>query len=397
MCERLGQLREAVTRYSSSFDASLLSCEDAAVAVADAAAIEAMAATLKGLAAARAAAGRVWESAGDRSAAHHLARTTGTSVSQAAEVIETARRLEGLPVAAAAARSGELSAQQAAEVAAAAALDPAAEARLVETARTGSLAELRDECARTRAAARPDAEARRRAIHDGRFLRSWTDAEGAWNLKVRDNPEVGAEVMAAVDAIRDRLFRQARVEGRQEPSEAYAADALAELARSGGSGHSARPRAKVIVRVDLPALLRGQAAEGEVCELAGFGPVAVSAVRDMVDSGDPFLAAVVTRGEAVVGVAHLGRRPTANQQTALEWLYPTCAVEGCSAVAWLENDHREDWAKTHRTVFDLLDRLCTHHHDLKSLDGWGLVEGRGKRPFVPPSDPRHPTAKGRAA
>ena len=56
--------------------------------------------------------------------------------------------------------------------------------------------------------------------------------------------------------------------------------------------------------------------------MAGFGPVAVSAVRDLLDSGDPFLGAVVTKGEGVVGVAHLGRRPIAYQQTALEWLSP---------------------------------------------------------------------------
>ncbi len=144
------------------------------------------------------------------------------------------------------------------------------------------------------------------------------------------------------------------------------------------------------MRVDLGALLRGRPAEGEVCEVAGFGPVAASAVRDLLDTGDPFLAAVVTRGQAVVGVAHLGRRPTAAQRSALEWLYPTCAVEGCSASTWLENDHRLDWATSHLTVLDLLDRLCWHHHDLKSLEGWALVEGRGKRAFVPPQDPRHP-------
>ena len=391
MCERLGQLREAVGRYASSFDASLLTCEQAAEAVAEAAAIEKIAATLKGLAAARAAEGGAWKDSGDRSAAHYLARTTGTAVNQAAEWIETARRLEALPALSAAARAGELSAQQAAAVANAAAADPGAEGRLLETARRASLAELREECARTRAAARPDAEARRRAIHDERFLRSWTDAEGAWNLAARDNPEVGAEIMAAVGTVRDRLFRHARAEGRQERSEAYAADALAEMARSAGSaGRPIRSRAKVIVRVDLPALLRGQAARGEVCEVAGYGPVAPSAIRDLLDTGDPFLAAVVTKGEAVVGVAHLGRRPTAHQQTALEWLYPTCAAEGCSAVAWLENDHRVDWATSHRTVLDLLDRLCTHHHDLKSLDGWALVDGHGKRPFVPPDHPRHP-------
>ncbi|MGH9264257.1 MAG: DUF222 domain-containing protein [Acidimicrobiales bacterium] len=388
MCERLAELEAGMRRFAASFDAAVLSADQAGSVVAGAAALERMAATVKALAAARMADTGAWKASGERSAAHALARSTGTSVGQASESLATAKRLRTLPLLGAAARAGELSFQQAAAVADAASADPAAEHRLLAKAKRSSLAELREECARTKAAALPDAEARRRAIHAQRFLRSYLDGEGAWNLRMRDNPEVGAAVMAAIEPIRDRLFRAARAEGRKEPTEAYAADALAELATKGPS--NARARAKTIVRVDLDALLRGRAIEGETCEIAGFGPVAVSAVRELLDSGDPFLAAVVTKGEQVVGVAHLGRRPTAAQQTALEWLYPTCAAEGCSAGTWLENDHRVDWATTHLTVLDLLDRLCSHHHDLKSLDGWALVEGQGKRPFVPPDDPRHP-------
>jgi hypothetical protein len=41
-------------------------------------------------------------------------------------------------------------------------------------------------------------------------------------------------------------------------------------------------------------------------------------------------------------------------------------------------------------VFDWLDGHCCHHHDKKTLEGWALVEGVGKRAFVPPDDPRHP-------
>jgi len=389
VCDRLGALADGLRRLAAGFDASLLSADDAGVAVTEAAAIEAMAAVVKALAAAREADAGVWKAAGERSAAHHLARRTGTSVSGAGEVLDTARRLASLPVVAAAARSGALSAAQVAAVADAATADPSAEERLVEQAGRSCLAELREHCARTKAAAHPDAEARRRAIHASRFLRAHTDAEGAWHLRMRDNPEVGAEIMAAIAPIRDRLSDQARARGRREEPQAYAADALAELARGHGGG-TGRGRAKVVVRVDLAALLRGRAVGDEVCEIAGFGPVAVSAVRELVETGDPFLAAIVTRGQAVVGVAHVRRRPTAHQQSALEWLYPTCAVEGCSATTWLENDHRVDWAATGLTVLDLLDRLCTHHHDRKSRDGWGLVEGHGKRPFVAPDDPRHP-------
>jgi hypothetical protein len=112
-------------------------------------------------------------------------------------------------------------------------------------------------------------------------------------------------------------------------------------------------------------------------------------VEELLAQGDTFLAAIITRGQAVTGVAHLGRRPTAAQQSALQWLYPLCAVEGCSALA-REIDHREDWAETHRTVIDSLDGFCCHHHDLKTYEDWALVEGRGKRAFVPPDDPRHP-------
>ena len=53
----------------------------------------------------------------------------------------------------------------------------------------------------------------------------------------------------------ESLFRAARAEGRHEPTEAYAADALAELARGAGAG-ATRSRAKIIVRVDLAALLQ---------------------------------------------------------------------------------------------------------------------------------------------
>jgi hypothetical protein len=37
-----------------------------------------------------------------------------------------------------------------------------------------------------------------------------------------------------------------------------------------------------------------------------------------------------------------------------------------------------------------LDRLCVHHHRLKTHNGWALIAGSGKRPMVPPSDPQHP-------
>ena len=83
-----------------------------------------------------------------------------------------------------------LSAQQVAAVADPASADPAAEQRLVAKARSASPAELREECARTKAAV-ADPEQRRQKIHEGRFLRTWTDAEGAWHLPWPTTPRSG--------------------------------------------------------------------------------------------------------------------------------------------------------------------------------------------------------------
>jgi hypothetical protein len=354
-----------------------------------AATIESIAATIKALCSARVAETQLHRGSGARSAAELVAKETGTTVGGARDAIDTANRLRDQPALDAAARRGEVSAQQAAVISDAAAADPTAEATLLDGVRGGaSLRETQDQAARIKAAAVVDPEARRRKIHKERYLRTFTDGEGGWNLRMRDNPEVGAAIMASLDAITDALFHKARREGRREERQAYAADALAQLA-TGGAPASAPAKPKVIFRFDFAAWLRGYPVEGEVMELVGFGPVAASAVDEAIVAGG-FVAGVITKGERLTGVAHLGRAPTAKQQSALEWLYPTCAVLGCAQVARLQRDHRVDWADTHITMLDWLDLLCCHHHDLKTRKNWALVSGRGKRAFVDPDDPRHP-------
>ena len=164
--------------------------------------------------------------------------------------------------------------------------------------------------------------------------------------------------------------------------------------RAGPGPGRQRPRrptpATILVRVDWDSLVRGHPMAGERCEMAGVGPVPVSVVEEMMASGDAFLVALLTKGADVVNVAHLGRRPTAAQRSALLWRDPTCRAEGCNAAVRLEMDHRTQWADTRITLAPDMDLLCGHHHDLKTHKGWALVEGAGSRPMVPPDDPRHP-------
>jgi len=97
----------------------------------------------------------------------------------------------------------------------------------------------------------------------------------------------------------------------------------------------------------------------------------------------------------VVNVTHLGRGPTDAQKVAVLFRQPVCIVEGCNR-SRLEFDHRTPWAQTHHTRVDDLQGPCHFHHRQKTLYGWELAVGTGKRPMVPPDDPRHPHNQNKA-
>ena len=402
----LTELRERAARYAAGFDPSRVTVADAEVVLREITAIESTLGVVKAQAAARVAGSDRYRLTGAKSATEHLARRTGSSLGAAKLLVETGKRLEELPVVREAAARGEITPAQAALIAEAAAADPSAGAGLIERAHRLSHGELRSECAAVKAAADPDPEATRARTRAQRSCRRWDDGHGTGHLHLSGPLEDIVLVESTFAPRREALFRQARKDGQRVRSDALDYDALLATIRASaradadanpgigaGRGHARGQRrwaaAKVIVRVDHTALQRGHPVGGEVCEIAGAGPIAVSAVREILDEG-AFLAAVVTKGRKVAGVAHLGRAPTAHQRTALQWTSPTCAREGCNRHARLEWEHRIPWAKTRHTLLEELDRLCAQDHDLKTHQGWSLVEGTGKRALVPPGDPRHP-------
>jgi hypothetical protein len=229
----LTEVRESLAEFAATFDASRVTTSTAAALLAESSRIERIAASLTARLAARAADSGSWRDTGARSAADHLATETGTSVTQAQQVLDTGRRLDRLPAVAEAAATGALSAPQLAAVTDAAALDPAAAPRLLGLAGRASLTELRDECARTKAAADRDAEARRVRIHQARSLRTWTSPDGTSHLHLRNTTEVIAEIKAAIASDRETLFKAARTAGTRERPDALDADALLAVVRRG--------------------------------------------------------------------------------------------------------------------------------------------------------------------
>ena len=384
------ELRTAVTAFASRFDADAVDPAEAARLVADWAAIEHAAATVKGLAAARVASTSAWRGSGAPSAAGWLARTTGSTAARAREQLATAEQLRALDAIGAAARRGEVSPTQVAAIAGAAAADPTAERRLLEAAPRQSVAELRLACARTKAAADPDPDATAARIHAARCLRRWSSADGVHHLHASGPAELLARIDSALAPRVEARFAAARAEGGYESHDAYAFDALVDLVDEKGAPAPARARTRfrAVLRVDWTALLRGRVDEGETCEIAGLGPVSVARARELL--GDAVLHLVITRGVGVANVTYLGRGPSAAQRIALLWQMPTCSRLGCNRTARIEVDHRRPYAADRVTELANLDPLCGHDHRLKTNEGWALVEGTGKRLFVPPDHPDHP-------
>ena len=307
-----------------------------------------------------------WRTAGHKTVADALAAATGTTAQDAKQMLETSRNVASLPATANAMCAGVLSPQKADAIVSAASADPSKEADLLATA-DQSLREVRDECMRVRVAKHGDALYER--VRRERRASTYTDAETAWNLHARGPADKGAEIARTLDDITDEIFKNKYAMGAREPREAYAFDALVEMARRARTGEGAKSSAKplCIMRLDWGAFLRGWVEDDEVCEIAGVGPVPVSVARRLL--GDAVLKLVITKGVDVLNVTHLGRAATVAQRTALLWTSPKCEVAGCNRTHRLEIDHRVEWAKTRHTRLDELQRLCEHHHGLKTRSG----------------------------
>ena len=345
--------------------------------------MERLVAAGKALAARQVEVTRAWQSRGARSAAHLVAATCGSSVRSAVETLETARRLDDLPATAEALRSGKLSVAQASSIVSAAGDRPAVESELVAAAGSESLPALQQRCRAVRAEG-TEARAAYERIRARRYLRHWSDGEGALCLQARLCPDDGAKLLAAIDAQRRSVFATARGDGRREPYEAYAADALVALADGRGDPGKG-PAAMVQVRVDHAALVRGHVEEGETCDIAGVGPIPVAAARAL--AADCILKVLVTKGVDVVAVAHAGRTIPAHVRSALEARDPVCVIPGCAERKGLEIDHVVPFAEGGPTTLDNLVRACHFHHGLKTHHGWVLAGRPGAWTWDPPDDP----------
>ena len=126
------------------------------------------------------------------------------------------------------------------------------------------------------------------------------------------------------------------------------------------------------IRVDIDALKRGHNEHGEVCEIAGVGPIPVSTAAEYL--GEAFLKLLILDGTDIRTIAHMGRALPAKLRTAVEERDRLCQVPTCDMTMGLEIDHIVPFAEGGAASLENLVRLCKRHHLQKTHDGYRLIK-----------------------
>lgn len=346
--------------------------------------IERIAAAGKALYARRVKETAAYQAAGHRNAAVWLATVSKDPVSRARGVFEIADQVVKTSALRAAFSSGELSTAQAAIVGPAAALRPGAVPELLKTARLGTFRQMKDLASRTKRIARgePDQQARDRRLYSRRFCRIWHPASGGIRIDAWLTAVDGARVVSCLERETNAVFDQCWAGGVREPPQSHRADALVRLVCREELGSRPRPRAQVVVRVDAAALRRQSLADGEVCEIAGVGPVSLATARELL--GDCWLNLLVKDGIDLTTVTTT-RTIRPSLRVALGERDPTCVVPGCSISDHLQIYRWSTGSDTLRPAFmSDLSRVCPRHHAMITHHRWSLGGGPGKWRWVPP-------------
>jgi hypothetical protein len=300
-----------------------------------------------------------------------LAAVTGTTVGAARATTTAATRVLEQPAVETAVRSGALSATQAELVTTAATADPEAADHLLEIASYSGVKGLRTACDRVIAAAasREQEQATAERVHAHRSLIHSARADGSGVITMTGPLDRTAAVMAALEPFEQAIFTDNRRSGHREHADAVAFDAMVELAadasaRGPRATREGRPVATLHVHVSQAAFERGHTRPGEICEIAGAGPVPVGTAVRL--SSDAIVKALVGNGTDITRVVSLGRSIPAALATAIRARHRACVIEGCEVDRHLELDHNIPYARGGRTSAENVHPLCRHHHDHKT-------------------------------
>jgi hypothetical protein len=371
-CELLGDVLSAL-------QPGVLSGVECARVVETLSVAEKRCAGVRALAALRASECQAHKERGFSDPATWLAHCSGVTVGDANAALATAACLDACDATREAVLAGQVSMAQAGEITKAERAVPGSEAELLDLAARSSVGGLRDAARKRRLEAQDDQERHRRQ-RQSRYFRHWQDDQGMIRISGAFTPEVGVALCNRVDAMTDRLWRDAQRDAKGvstsdrggpsgEARECVAADALARLVVGGEGAHSGRSADLVLV-CDAAAFYRGHTHRGETCHVVSAGPVPVAVAWEL--AVDAFIKAVLHDGTDITTIAHFGRHINAKLRTALNLGDPPlfdgarCAEDGCDRRYHLEWDHANPVANSGMTSLENLEPRCHPCHQEKT-------------------------------
>jgi hypothetical protein len=329
-----------------------------------------------------------WHAVGVLSCAHWLAWQCGMSPGTAREHVRVARALTTLPRLAGAFAEGRLSYSKVRALTRIA--EPDTEASLLEFALAATASQTERLVRQWRRADAADAE----TLTLKRQFDHWWDDDGMLVLRVRLEPEQGAQLLTAIESLAERAARRDRAEAKRRavadtPSAAAAAGdvaaastdeddevalprerttarrcaALAQLAEAAGDldrRPADPPRREVVVHVDA-AILADDTAAGRA-HIEGGPALHAGQVRRMLCGAS--VVSMLERGLEVLAVGRTRRLATRAQRRALMRRDGGCARPGCpeARIERLHAHHMRHWIHGGRTDLSNLVLLCDADH-----------------------------------
>jgi hypothetical protein len=308
---------------------------------------------------------------GFRSCAAWLGWRVGLDLGAARERVRVARALGTLPLLGQALARGELSYAKVRALTRVA--TPETETQLLAVGKAGTAAHVERIVRGWRRMDRK-AEAREAARqHASRALHVYQDEDGTVVLRGRLAPEVGALLVQALAAARDKMYQQARVndpEGDLPTMAQQQADALALLAET-ALHHGIDPgapgeRYQVMVHVDAPVLADPDQPGQSVLE-DGVHVSAETSRRLACDASRVVMRHA--RDGRVVEVAARTRTIPPALRRALHHRDRGCRFPGCG-LPFGQGHHVRHWAQGGPTTLSNLALLCCRHHRAVHEEGY---------------------------
>lgn len=296
-----------------------------------------------------------------------VARVTGTSKGQASATVTTGKVLAQSVELTAALQNGDISLEQAGEIAAAEECCPGAARELVAVAQEESFHVLRDKARQKKLEAEQhrDLFARQQAA---RFARTHSDELGMVHIHLALQPHVGSPIVARAEAEAQRLARAKKGDAEKDPFERHLAAAYASMLSGNGKGRARRPELVILVSHGVAKRGWNDVREGEVCKIPGIGPVSPQVAKEIAK--DAFLSGVIYDGKDLRQLRRWTRSIPIEVAIALELGEPPffngIACVDCGNRFRTEFDHLEPHAALGPASYKNLNPRCWHCHRAKT-------------------------------